>query len=360
MIGIHKSPGSFSDRWIEVCEKEKVEFCIVDCLADDVLMQCADLDAVLWHFSNADSRAKLVAMSVIASLELKGIVVFPDLISCLHFDDKLAQKYFLQAVEAPLIQTSIFTDYQEARSWVATATWPKVFKLRCGAGSQNVSLVRSRTQAESVCRRAFNQGYPAVAGYFTDIKSRVRKTTSARAAVEKLFRAPESCLRVLRLRRSLERQRGYVYFQEYMPNNAFDTRVTVIGDRAFAFRRQNRPNDFRASGSGRIDYDPGKIDHRCLAIAFVTAARLRASNLAFDFLMDTQGYPRLCEMSHSYVAEAVYACPGHWDQALAWHEGHQWPQDAILSDVLREVQKYGRNQNPGWAAQPPHENHLHH
>ena len=34
--------------------------------------------------------------------------------------------------------------------------------------------------------------------------------------------------------------KNYIYFQEFIPGNEFDTRVTVIGDRAFAFRRMNR------------------------------------------------------------------------------------------------------------------------
>lgn len=51
------------------------------------------------------------------------------------------------------------------------------------------------------------------------------------------------------------REKKYILFQEYLPDNEFDTRVTVIGNRAFAFRRFNRKKDFKASGSGEIDYD---------------------------------------------------------------------------------------------------------
>ena len=40
-------------------------------------------------------------------------------------------------------------------------------------------------------------------------------------------------------------RRGYVYFQDFIPDNQFDTRVTVIGNRAFAFIRKVRPGDFR-------------------------------------------------------------------------------------------------------------------
>lgn len=44
--------------------------------------------------------------------------------------------------------------------------------------------------------------------------------------------------------------KGYIYFQDFIPNNNYDTRVKVIGNRCAALRRYNRKNDFRASGSG--------------------------------------------------------------------------------------------------------------
>ena len=47
----------------------------------------------------------------------------------------------------------------------------------------------------------------------------------------------------------------------------YDTRVTVIGGRAFAFRRFNRDDDFRSSGSGKIDYNMEEIDKRMIKLA---------------------------------------------------------------------------------------------
>ena len=53
-----------------------------------------------------------------------------------------------------------------------------------------------------------------------------------------------------------ESQRSYILWQEFIPDNQRDFRVTIIGRRyAFVFWRNNRPGDFRASGSGLIDYD---------------------------------------------------------------------------------------------------------
>ena len=345
MIGIHDRPGSFSDRWILYCTDKGIPFRRVNCLATDVVSQCEGLEGLLWQWPHDDPQQVLVARQIIAALEMTGIAVFPNVNTCWHYDDKVAQKYLLEAIGAPLIPTWVFTSKIDAMRWIEGAAWPKVFKLRCGAGSTNVRLVRSRSQAIGLCRRAFSSGFPAVAGYLTDMQTRIRKTRNVREFWVRFVRAPRSLLNVLAARRHMHRERGYVYFQDFLMGNEFDTRITIIGDRAFGFMRANRPNDFRASGSGSIIYAPEKIDKNCVEIAFQVADRIGAQSLSFDFLFNLQHEPMIGEISYCYKSSAVYACQGHWDHKGAWHEGHVWPEDAILEDLLASCRQ--RTQKAG-------------
>ena len=132
----------------------------------------------------------------------------------------------------------------------------------------------------------------------------------------------------------MPRERGYLYVQRFLPGNTYDIRVTVIGGRAFAFTRNVRPGDFRASGSGSIDYDRGRIDLRCVEIAHRVTRAIGSQSCAFDFALDEGGQPLILEVSYGYQAKAVFDCPGYWDEQLGWHPGHGWPQDAILDDLL--------------------------
>jgi len=337
MIGIHDSPGSFSDRWIEWCLENRVPFKRLNCLSSDAISQCAGLDAVLWHWTLMSLSELQVARQIGASLETAGVIVFPNTATCWHYDDKVGQKYLLEAIGAPLIPTWVMTDESEARKWIQTARWPKVFKLRGGAGSENVRLVRSRHEAAKLCRRAFGRGFPASPGYLYDAPARARHIGNWPDFWDKMKRAPRSLLETLRRRHRAPRQRGYVLFQEFMPGNDFDTRVTVIGNRAFGAMRRNRPNDFRASGSGDCIFDPNQVDRRCVPIALHLAGQLRTQSLACDFLFDTGREPRICEISYCSVASPVYDCPGYWDREFAWHAGHFWPQDLILEDILAQI-----------------------
>ncbi len=337
MIGIHDRPGSFSDRWITYCTDNKIPFRRVNCLATDVVLQCKGLDALLWHWFHFDPTDLLMARQIIASLETTKIVVFPNSPTCWHYDDKVAQKYLLEAIGAPLIPTWVFTNQIDAMQWIETANWPKVFKLRCGAGSQNVRLVRTQAEARTVCHQAFDRGFPAMTGYLDDMQTRLRKTKTAKEFWSRLVRAPRTFRNILKLRRQMHRERGYLYFQEFLPDNTFDTRITVIGDRAFGFMRANRPNDFRASGSGSIVYDPEKLDKRCVEIAFRVADQLGTQSLAFDFLFTSRNEPQIGEVSYCYKSSAVHACTGQWDRQGIWHVGHVWPEDAIINDVIGAV-----------------------
>ncbi len=134
-------------------------------------------------------------------------------------------------------------------------------------------------------------------------------------------RAPASIRFTLRFRRLSAPQRGYIYFQDFLPGNDCDTRVTVIGRRAFGFRRKNRPGDFRASGGGDLLYDVSAVDLRCVRTAFEVAGKIDGDCLAFDFLFDAAKEPKICEISYAFSATAVYDCAGYWDENLVWRPG---------------------------------------
>ena len=344
MIGIHDRPGSFSDRWIAYCTQKGMPFRHVNCLASDVVAQCADLDGLLWHWSHGNPADELVARQIIAALESRGLVVFPNVATCWHFDDKVAQKYLLEAIGAPFIPTWVFTNVKDALQWVGQASWPKVFKLRCGAGSRNVRLVRSRAEAQALCRRAFGRGFPASASYFSDASVRLKRVQAKGQLLRKIVRLPWSFFHYLTLTASLPVQRGYIYFQEFLSGNTFDTRITIIGKRAFGYRRMNRANDFRASGSGDPSYQPDRIDKRCVEIAFKVADQLATQSVAFDFLFSPQQNPMIGEISYCYVASMVHACEGFWNNQGGWHKGHVWPEDAIIEDLLLALSSHRKGQ----------------
>jgi hypothetical protein len=126
---------------------------------------------------------------------------------------------------------------------------------------------------------------------------------------------------------------GIIYWQKFIPGNSADLRITVIGDcYAYGAWRNNRPNDFRASGSGRGDFVkdvPQEINRR-----------LNFDSMAYDILFDQDRF-YITEMSYAYVDSFLYNCRGYYkvndDGSLRFVEGHVWPQDLWIEWALNRA-----------------------
>ena len=334
-IAIHNRPNSFSDRWISYCDGNHLDYKMVDCLNSDIMNDLENCSILLWHWHHGNYADQLIARHVLKSAELMGLKTFPGYNTCWSYDDKIAQKYLLESVNAPLVPTHVFFNKRDALQCLESMEFPKVFKLRRGAGSQNVKLVRDKNEGKKLIHAAFGRGFKVSPTPTADtIKKLQNRPDKFALLLGKIQRLPRSLKNLYRTNKYLGREKGYVYFQDFVPDNQYDTRITIIGSRAFGFTRNVRQNDFRASGSGSIDYSLERISLECVKIAFQTAEKLKSQSLALDFVANKDGNPQIVEISYCYQAKAVYDCSGYWDQELNWHEGHMWPQDAIIQDIL--------------------------
>lgn len=336
-VAIHQTTGGFSERWIDRCQLLDVPYKVVDCYSSDIISQLDSASGLMWHWSHDIPQDLIAARRVITTAELMGLKVFPNSATCWHFDDKIGQKYLLESVEAPIVPAYVFYHPDVALRWIGETTFPKVFKLARGAGSANVKLVKTASEAVRLTRRAFGSGFRPSPGMTFDFSKKLNDARKRRDIINKVKRLPRALTNIWRKRRSMGKEKGYIYFQDFMAGNAFDTRITVIGDRAFGFTRDVRPSDFRASGSGRISYDLARINLECVVTAFKVSNQIKSQSTAFDFVKDGSGTPRILEISYAYQAKAVHDCPGYWDRELNWRSGNFWPQDAILDDFLRKI-----------------------
>ena len=109
-IFIHERKGSFSDRWISYCKQKNIKFEILDCFDSNIISRLNDGDVLLWHWDQTSGVSLTFARYVVFALEAKHVKVFPDIKTCWHYDDKVAQKYLLEAIGAPLIPSYVFYD----------------------------------------------------------------------------------------------------------------------------------------------------------------------------------------------------------------------------------------------------------
>lgn len=341
-LGICGGPGGFAPRWAEACRARGIAVRELDLLGPDPLRQVAGCDGVMWHWAHYPHEQRLAALAILRVIEEQlRLPVFPDMATCWHFDDKIAQAYLLEALGIPHPRTWVFWRPADALEWCGRATYPAVVKLPVGAGSTNVRLIRDAGAARAHVRECFS-GSGCVVRPPLPAGGAARAWARWKRAAKRAWQAGPyvwaNRFPDLPDQTHWMPQKNHVLFQEFLAGNEHDTRVTVVGDRAFAYRRFNRPGDFRASGSGHFDVAPDKIDLRCVSAAFEAARRLGSQSMAFDFLFRGETRePVVGEISYAYVSGMVEACPGHWDRSLAWHAGRLWPEEAHVEDFLARI-----------------------
>lgn len=331
-IAIHHRQGSFSERWIEYCEKESIDYKLVDAFDNTIIEQLKDCDVFMWHHHHALYKDVLTAKRILFALEHAGIKVFPNFNTGWHFDDKVAQKYLLEAIGAPLVPSYVFYDKEQALEWAKKTTYPKVFKLKGGAGASNVKLVKNYSHAVALINKAFGRGFSQFdrIGY---LKERFNKFRNGKISFISTLKSLIRIFILPKFAKHQSREKGYIYFQEFIPNNDFDTRVVVInGEVAAAEKRFVRKGDFRASGSGLFDYEDINID--LIKVAFDVAHKLNLQSVAFDFILDKNEKPLIVEISYGFGVTGINNVPGYWDKQLNWYEGYFNPQEWMVENFL--------------------------
>jgi len=336
-IAIHHREDGFSSSWINYCKEHGIGYKLVNCYDTDIVDQLADCDALMWHFHQANCRDILFAKQLLYSLQTTGKVVFPDFHTAWHFDDKVGQMYLLESVGAPVVPSYIFYDKEQALEWVNKTDFPKVFKLRTGSGSSQVRLIKERSAAVKVVKQAFGKGFSQYAAT-SNFRERWRKYRKGDSGLFDLVKGLIRFGYTTDFDRVAGKEKGYVYFQDFIEGNDFDIRVIVIDDKAFAIKRIVRENDFRASGSGYIEYEKKNFKTETVKLSFEIAKKLKSQSLAIDYVF-RDGQPMIVEISYGYIKEAYERCTGYWDKELRWYEGKFNPQGWMVESVLKKIQR---------------------
>jgi len=332
---------SYSHRWVEYLQSIGINVLKIDLKRNDVIERLAGCDGVMWHWYHIPDD-KQAAPKILDAIESTlGLEVFPDYPTRWHYDEKLAQHYLLNALDAPRIKSWVFWHYEEAIQFLKSAAFPLVFKLSVGAASANVIKVDSYQEAKFYVDKTFKRVFfPYSLNEFEFdwhrvnlhyLKGVLKRAWYAMPYILKNEYPPIPEYYLI--------QKNYAYFQEFCANNSHDIRITVIGNRAFGFTRANRKDDFRASGSGSVNYDLSLIPIEAVKLAFDITKQMQAQSMAFDIMYDNDRKLVINEVTYCFVASAVYEAPGHWDADLTWHEGHLYPQDAQAEDLIRRIQE---------------------
>lgn len=340
-IAIHNGEG-WNARWRQYCIDHNIPHTVVNCYDSDILEQIRDYDILMWAFHHLKPTDLMMARHVLYAANNLGLVTYPDFQSSWHFDDKIAQKYLFESLDLPAVQSWIFYDKNDALQWIEKHPEyiPIVAKLKAGAGSYNVKLLRSKNDVKKYVNTLFEKGVSPTPSALADAPNKflVAYTQGGLLGIlNRLKKAPKFVRMVNEGKKYQSLEKGYVYFQEFVPDNQCDYRISVVDGKVWGFRRFARPNDFRASGSGMIDYNPENIPLSLVKLASDCAKKLDMTSVCFDFVVDKNNHFQFVEISYGFMGQPIYDCPGYWDQQQNWHSGHYWPEHFVIESILKLV-----------------------
>jgi len=345
LLNSHNGLTSYSEKFKKLLISNDIPYVLVDPNSKTLLADLKECSHLLFHHSQGDTDMKIYDTIYNIAYRTYGIKCLPDFESYWQYEDKIKEYYLLKSNNFPIVESNIFWNIEYADAFLEKAKFPVVAKLPKGAKSSNVVLVNSPEEGRTINRQVFikgvrtgklntrsNLGSFRNAGVLKYSKSSLRSFLIARGVIKDKSYFPEWQI-----------QKDVIMYQKYLPNNSFDSRIVVIGDRAFGARRFVRKNDFRASGSGNSDLDPMNIDLRFIEIAFSISGKFKFSSMAYDFIYDENNNPYINEFGYCFPDYIIHELSGYWDRKLVWHEEKNWPQYYQLVDFLQTELKNGIN-----------------
>ena len=327
---------SYSEKYREILAKNDIPYNLIDPNSGNLFHDLAECSHLLFRHSQGDTDKIIYESIFYIAQNVFKLKCWPNKETFWPYEDKIRQYYLLKSQKFPIVESNVFWNKKNATDFLEDASFPVVVKLSKGASSSNVILVNSYKEGKKIIDSVFDKG----------VKSGGLKISSNLASLSKIGLRKYSRAKLKSLLLGIgviknkadypewQIQKDNILFQKYLSGNKYDTRVTIIGKRGFAFRRFVRKNDFRASGSGNFDTNPKKIDLKCLQIAFEISHKLNFVTMAYDFIYDINNQPYINEISYCFVDKAVQNCPGYWNENLEWCDVQRWPQYHQLSDFL--------------------------
>ena len=159
-----------------------------------------------------DRREKELPEIIMA--KKKGARLIPDFMLLSEYESKIEQS---KRYKGWMPETYYITEKEEAEKKIGALGYPFVSKASTGSASKNVRLIKNEEQARQEIAAAFGNGLSAPHGL------------------------------------GERNQRGYLLWQRFVPDNGYDYRACIVGDKIMLLKRYNREDVPFASGSGLVE-----------------------------------------------------------------------------------------------------------
>ncbi|MDY0285426.1 MAG: hypothetical protein WCU90_00925 [Kiritimatiellia bacterium] len=302
------NPRAYYPKYERFLKNNSINYVYYDIYASDWIRIAENLDIIIWH-PHSDPATQQIAKSKIHFLEkVMRKTCLPSFDEIWTYEDKINTHYLYQKYNLPEIPTFITFSKKEATHYINSVQFPVISKIATGSSSFGVEIIKSKKYAQRMINEVFS--------------SNGRKTYWP-----------------------YQRQKNYVYFQDFIPNATYDLRVMVVGDQLFGYYRYPKKGDFKASGAGIVEKK--EITTEALELAYKTKISFNANFLATDMLYDENNKKFLIIESSIFIGIdtceqlVVNGKAGYYlrisENDYQFFEGRYWIQELVLKEVFKKI-----------------------
>jgi glutathione synthase/RimK-type ligase-like ATP-grasp enzyme len=288
-----------------------------------------DYKGVLFIYQTSESPGafyKHYIEDLIFFLEQKGAIVLPnhELLKAHHnkvFMEMMKSKFTDESLKS--IKSWCYGSWVDARKY--NSSFPAVIKQSSSSGSAGVFLAMNRKEYLLMIRKAGNvvvaQNIPGVFIYKIKIliKKLIKFLSPSKRKFLEYYTSPVSTSLIV---------------QSFIEGLNGDYKVLIFGCRYYTLYRQNRKNDFRASGSGKF-YDVPLEEHEgLLNYARKLTVEIDFPLFGMDIAFDGKGY-------HLLEFQVIHIGTPPLQRSKYWHEFHdgKWIKYDGTSDLEEEFSR---------------------
>jgi glutathione synthase/RimK-type ligase-like ATP-grasp enzyme len=305
-IGVVRDPGPYP-RWTKYCrflDNNSFEYDIFSLHSHDWIEKANQLDIIVGMCSSEHNRLLETREKYHFLETYLGKTCYPSAAHVMLYENKRLETYISWAKNIPFAKTMISHDKQDALLSLDKLSYPLISKIDPSSGSFGVDFVRSKNKARKIVKKAFS-------------------------GIGRQTHLPYN------------KQKNYVLFQEFIPNDGYDIRVIVVGNLIFGYYRKVLDGDFRASGMNLVE--KRELPGEAMKIALMVNNIIKSPMLVVDMLHGLDDKYYIIELSPFCQMETpaqlhVRGVPGVYvfEDGGSFHfeKGRYWVAELALREFL--------------------------
>lgn len=233
---------------------------------------------------------------ILLGLSLAGARLLPDFPFLRAHHNKVFMEVLRQVSRVPEAHSLKAFPFGTLEDFLkASLEYPLVLKSAAGAGSSGVRLCRNAREARTAVKRMSGRS----GDFLSVLKELVKRVVRKGYTPYSLHR------------------RKFV-LQEFIPGLQYDYKVLIYGSRLFVVRREVRARDFRASGSGMLNW-PRSVPERLMDFAWRIYQGFDVPHISLDIAEAGERFHLIEVQFVDFGPAALERSNCHWR-----HENGQW------------------------------------